>query len=165
MSATQAQQKFHQAAAPSEPLTDDDGIPDPELDEDSLFALVSWVMLLAAPEPDPPNEISESGAGIFKDIGCASCHVPGLVGPRGIVYAYTDLLLHDMGPEMDDGLSMGVATGSEFRTAPLWGVKAVGPYLHDGRADTLQDAIKAAWVRPIKVDKPSKRCQCVNKPS
>ncbi|MEE2756456.1 MAG: di-heme oxidoredictase family protein [Myxococcota bacterium] len=134
-------QRFHQAAAPSEPLTDDDDIPDPEMDEDTLFALVSWAMLLAVPPPDEPTELTEAGLEEFESIGCASCHVPGLEGPRGMIFPYSDLLLHDMGPELADGISMGIATGSEFRTAPLWGITSVGPYLHDGRADTLDEAI------------------------
>lgn len=133
---------FHQAAAPSEPLFDDDGVPDPELADSDLFDLVSWSMLLAAPEPDPPTESTERGRAHFAAVGCTDCHVPSLVGPRGAIPAYSDLLLHDMGPEMADGLLMGVSTGSEFRTQPLWGVGAVGPYLHDGRADTLDEAIR-----------------------
>jgi CxxC motif-containing protein (DUF1111 family) len=48
-----------------------------------------------------------------------------------------------MGPELADGIEQGVATGSEFRTAPLWGVAHSAPYLHDGRAPTLEDAIAA----------------------
>ncbi|MEM6955189.1 MAG: di-heme oxidoredictase family protein, partial [Myxococcota bacterium] len=71
-----------------------------------------------------------------------ACHVPALDGPRGFVPALSDLLLHDMGPELADGFAFGEASGSEFRTQPLWGVGAVGPYLHDGRADTLAEAIR-----------------------
>ena len=44
-----------------------------------------------------------------------------------MIPAYSDLLLHDMGEDLADGVSMGVATGNEFRTAPLWGITAVGP--------------------------------------
>ncbi len=47
-----------------------------------------------------------------------------------------------MGPDLADGMTFGLASGSEFRTQPLWGVAAEGPYLHDGRADTLDDAIR-----------------------
>ena len=47
-----------------------------------------------------------------------------------------------MGDELADGIEMGIASGREFRTAPLWGVGATGPYLHDGRADTLDAAIR-----------------------
>ncbi|MGM0555258.1 MAG: di-heme oxidoredictase family protein [Myxococcota bacterium] len=131
-----------QAAAPEEPLEDSDDVPDPELSEDDLFDLVSFTMLLGAPEPEPLEGGAKAGRDRFESIGCADCHVPGLSGPRGKVMAYTDLLLHDMGPELADNLSQGLATGSEFRTAPLWGVVATGPYLHDGRADTLDQAIR-----------------------
>ena len=133
--------RFHQAAAPSEPLTDDDDIPDPEMDEETLFSLVSWAMLLAAPQADEPTTETTKGSAHFRDLGCTGCHVPALEGPRGMIPAYSDLLLHDMGEDLADGVSMGVATGNEFRTAPLWGITAVGPYLHDGRADTLHQAI------------------------
>lgn len=142
-----------QAAAPSEPITDDDDVCDPELSEQGLFDLVSWAMLLAAPRPDAPTDESEAGRALFEDIECTGCHVPALRGPRGMVPAYTDLLLHDMGPELADDVQMGLAgdpdqceggvRGCEWRTQPLWGVAATGPYLHDGRADTLDDAIRA----------------------
>ena len=131
-----------QAAAPEEPLEDSDGIPDPELGQDDLFDLVSFTMLLAAPEPEELSAGAKEGKAIFAEAGCDGCHVPGLEGPRGVVMAYTDLLLHDMGPELADGIEQGVATGAEFRTQPLWGVVATGPYLHDGRADTLDAAIR-----------------------
>ncbi|GMV38650.1 MAG: hypothetical protein AMXMBFR64_03660 [Myxococcales bacterium] len=132
-----------QAAAPDEPTTDEDGVADPELSEQDLFDLVAFSMLLAAPEPDAPTAASERGRGRFEELGCAACHVPALDGPRGLIPAYSDLLLHDMGEELADGIVMGVATGSEFRTQPLWGVAATGPYLHDGRADTLDEAVRA----------------------
>ena len=130
-----------QASAPSEPLEDDDGVADPEMSGDDLFALVSWSMLLAAPEPEPLDEAGLNGQALFAEVGCDGCHVPSLVGPRGRIPLYSDLLLHDMGDDLADGLTMGAATGSEFRTQPLWGVVATGPYLHDGRADTLEQAI------------------------
>ncbi len=131
-----------QAAAPDEPTEDDDGVPDPELSEDDLFDLVSFSMLLAAPEPDPLDAPAARGLDVFRNFGCDACHVETLLGPRGRVPLYSDLLLHDMGPELADGVEMGVAGPSEFRTQPLWGVVATGPWLHDGRADTLDDAIR-----------------------
>ena len=130
-----------QAAAPDEPTEDDDGVPDPELSEQDLFDLVAFSMLLAAPEPEPLTEATAQGAAVFREVGCEGCHVESLVGPRGRVPLYSDLLIHDMGAELADGIEMKLATGSEFRTQPLWGIGAVGPYLHDGRADTLHDAI------------------------
>ena len=131
-----------QAAAPEEPIFDDDEVPDPELAEADLFDLVSWAMLLAAPEPEPPTPESEAGRELFDASGCESCHVEALAGPRGLIPAFTDLLLHDMGEALADGVQMGLATGSQFRTQPLWGVVASGPYLHDGRADSLDEAIR-----------------------
>ena len=55
---------------------------------------------------------------------------------------WSDLLLHDMGPSLADGIPQGLATGSEWRTPPLWGVSRTAPYLHDGRAATLDQAIR-----------------------
>ncbi|MEM9191907.1 MAG: di-heme oxidoredictase family protein [Myxococcota bacterium] len=132
-----------QAAAPSEPITDTDGAPDPELSEDDLFDLVSFSMLLAPAPFDEPTPETEEGRALFEAAQCAACHVPTLRSPRGFIPAYSDLLLHDMGPELADGIEAGEASGSEFRTQPLWGVASVGPYLHDGRADTLDEAIRA----------------------
>ena len=133
--------RYAQSAAPSEPLTDEDEVPDPELSEDDLFALVSWAMLLAAPLPGVPDTLGERGEGLFHAMQCAQCHTPALKGPRGLIPAYSDLLLHDMGDELADGIVMALAGGSEFRTQPLWGITATGPYLHDGRAGTLDEAI------------------------
>lgn len=135
--ATQAQ-----ASAPDMPITDDDDVADPELGQQDLFDVVSFSMLLAAPRPEPPTPATEAGRASFERMQCAACHVHTLESPRGLIPLYSDLLLHDMGPDLADGIEMGDATGSEFRTQPLWGVAAVGPYLHDGRADTLDDAIR-----------------------
>lgn len=132
-----------QAAPPSEPLTDEDDAADPELSPDQLFDVVSYAMLLAAPEPSPWTVESQNGLAVFREVGCDGCHVETLPGPRGLIPLYSDLLLHDMGEDMADGIQMGVASGAEFRTQPLWGISAVGPYLHDGRADTLAEAIEA----------------------
>lgn len=137
-----AQQSQAQAAAPDAPTTDDDGAPDPEMSEQDLFDLVSFAMLLAAPKPDDPTPDSEAGRALFQQIDCTGCHAPTLEGPRGLVPLYSDLLLHDMGPALADGIVMKLAGGSDFRTQPLWGIAAEGPYLHDGRADTLDEAIR-----------------------
>ncbi|MCB9592515.1 MAG: c-type cytochrome [Sandaracinaceae bacterium] len=131
-----------QAAAPASPITDDDDVPDPEISEQDLFDLVSFAMLLAAPQPDAPTPQSTRGEEVFSEMRCDACHVHTLESPRGLVPLYSDLLLHDMGPELADGIRMGIAMGNEFRTQPLWGVSAVGPFLHDGRADTLDEAIR-----------------------
>jgi len=133
---------FAQAVAPSAPIVDDDCVQDPELAPQELFDIVAATMLMAAPEIEVLTEQGERGRDVFDDIGCASCHTPRLEGPRGPLPVYSDLLLHDMGPELADGLQFGNATGSEFKTQPLWGVYATAPYLHDGRAKTMADAIE-----------------------
>ena len=131
-----------QAAAPDGPLTDTDAIPDPELSSSDLFDLVSFSMLTAAPPVEPlRTEGERAGQAHFDEIGCADCHLPRINGPRGPLPVYSDLLLHDMGATLADGIQQGEAEGNEFRTQPLWGVSAVGPYLHDGRAATLSAAI------------------------
>ena len=133
--------RFAQAAAPDGPTLDDDGVADPEMTTVELFDLVSFAMLLAAPEPEPLTDLSRRGAEIFDQLGCDSCHAPRLTGPRGPLPLFSDLLVHDMGPELADGIRMKDADGAEFRTQPLWGIAAVGPYLHDGRATTIAEAI------------------------
>ncbi len=131
-----------QAVIVDEPTFDDDSAPDPEVSSEDLFDLISFAMLLAAPEPDEPTERTRRGGQTFERIGCAKCHTPSLRGPRGDLPLYSDLLLHDMGAELSDRMPMGEATGAEFRTQPLWGISAVAPYLHDGRAGTLDEAIR-----------------------
>ncbi len=153
-----------QVAAPDEPTTDQDGVADPEMSENDLFDLVSYAMLTAAPRPDPPTPETAAGRALFDRIGCGACHTPTLRGPRGLIPAYSDLLIHDMGIDLADGIPMKLATGNEFRTQPLWGIAATGPYLHDGRADTLAQAIdmhegegRAAATRTARSRPPSAR--------
>jgi CxxC motif-containing protein (DUF1111 family) len=119
---------------------DGDAIADPEIAPADVADLIAFVSLLAAPAPEEePGE----GSRVFERIGCAACHLASLSGPRGPIPAYTDLLLHDMGPELADGIELAEASGAEFRTPPLWGLASSGPYLHDGRADTIEEAIVA----------------------
>lgn len=128
---------------PSSDVTDEDAVADPELAKEDVMALMSFALLLAAPEPDEPTVESERGRELFDAARCTSCHVPLLAGPRGGIPAFTDLLLHDMGEELADGIVQGYGLAYEYRTQPLWGVAASAPYLHDGRADTLDEAIRA----------------------
>ena len=81
------------------------------------------------------------GGRIFVSVGCAKCHVPSLQGNTTQVLLYSDLLLHDMGPGLDDKIVQGDATGADWRTTPLIGLSLRQRYLHDGRAATLRDAI------------------------
>jgi CxxC motif-containing protein (DUF1111 family) len=146
-----------------------------DMNQDECDALVSYVRNLPAPaggEPAGPKEAQQvkAGSAVFKATGCAACHVPRLGDVEGI---YSDLLLHDMSPQLADASfygvfaardpgapapapapapaaepagrrppPRGVATVQEWRTPPLWGVGDSGPYLHDGRADTIDQAIR-----------------------
>ncbi|GLV48460.1 hypothetical protein TJA_16130 [Thermus sp. LT1-2-5] len=124
----------------STPLFPDEG--GIEVGEAELEAVVAYLKLLAVPAPRHGPEALR-GRRLFAQIGCATCHQPSLAG----LPAYTDLLLHDMGPGLDDGVAEGDAAPAEWRTPPLWGIgltrKVLGEelYLHDGRARTLEEAI------------------------
>jgi len=92
----------------------------------------------------------------FHDVGCAACHMPRFVTHRlahqpaqsfQMIWPYTDLLLHDMGAGLADGRPEGRATGTEWRTPPLWGIGLTEQvsghtcFLHDGRARSLLEAV------------------------
>ncbi|WDZ76846.1 di-heme oxidoredictase family protein [Ensifer adhaerens] len=96
------------------------------------------------------------GKKAFYDLGCTSCHTPKFVTRRDaankaqsfqLIWPYSDFLLHDMGEGLEDGQQVGVATGREWRTPPLWGIgltKTVSGHtflLHDGRARNFTEAI------------------------
>lgn len=132
-----------------EPIPDGvDPLPEPELDSASVAATNAFVRLLAPPAPRPLDREAHRGERLFGEIGCASCHVPALrTGDHPVaavahreVKAYTDLLLHDMGPELAD-ICLSRATPSEFRTEPLMGLRLMNRFLHDGRASTVEEAI------------------------
>ncbi|MDZ7344749.1 MAG: thiol oxidoreductase, partial [candidate division KSB1 bacterium] len=135
-----------------------DNGPDPEISAETVHNVVIYLQTLRPPlrrnENDP---IVRRGEGIFAQIGCTGCHIPELqTGPSPIaplafqkVRLYSDLLLHDMGPELADNYPEGDATGTEWRTTPLWGLGIVGNllggtpfYLHDGRTSDLSAAIR-----------------------
>ena len=122
----------------------------------ALLALTSLVAFLNSIDPPMPTAecLSSPGAAFFAEeanggIGCATCHRPTMFGPGNsgpnptTIRPYTDLLLHDLGPGLADGFVQGSATGSEFRTAPLWRVSDRQHFLHDGRAGSIRDAIDA----------------------
>jgi CxxC motif-containing protein (DUF1111 family) len=90
----------------------------------------------------------DRGGRLFEKVGCGVCHRSGFVARSAIraidgeeVEAYSDFLLHDVGT--GDGIIQGDAQGSEFRTPPLWGISDTAPYLHDGRAASLTEAIRS----------------------
>jgi CxxC motif-containing protein (DUF1111 family) len=105
------------------------------------------------PQPDPhPGVSAIRGSQVFGDIGCALCHTPRMqtapvmnsaVLQKRPVNLYSDILLHDMGMGLADGISQGLAGPREFRTTPLWGVGQRIFFLHDGRTSDLLEAIRA----------------------
>jgi CxxC motif-containing protein (DUF1111 family) len=128
----------------------------PELDDAKLDRVTFYTRALAVPaRRNATDDTVRAGATLFANIGCSSCHSPTMqTGPADIpalsnqtIHPYTDLLLHDMGPALDDGLPEGAARSAEWRTAPLWGIGLVHTvnghtrFLHDGRARTLSEAI------------------------
>lgn len=132
-----------------------DGVADPEASSSVVRSVVFYLRTLKIP-PRRNVEGVRAGEEIFQRIGCAGCHVPSMrTGASDIAalnnvefHAYTDLLLHDMGPELDDGYTEGSALTSEWRTAPLWGIGLAETsqggaafFMHDGRARTLEAAI------------------------
>ncbi|MCG3119464.1 MAG: hypothetical protein ALAOOOJD_01873 [bacterium] len=145
-----------------------DNVADPEVTTETINNVVIYLQTLRAPQrrhTDDPKV--RQGEQIFAQIGCAGCHTPEMqTGPSPIaplafqkVPLYSDLLLHDLGPELADNYPEGEASGVEWRTTPLWGLGIVENslggtpfYLHDGRTSDLGQAIllhggEAATVR------------------
>ena len=120
-----------------------------EVDSAVIDDTSQFLRKLAAPPLTPRGDVSE-GQRLMQSIRCTACHVPSLrTGPSKVpllsnrtIQAHTDLLLHDMGrPPAHDGAA-GRFDDSRFRTPPLWGLNASGPpYLHDGRAASVKEAI------------------------
>lgn len=145
-----------------------------DLNQDECHALVAYLKQLPAPIKQSATHPKEAeyltrGEALFNKVGCGTCHVRELGDVDGL---YSDLLVHNMGPELSDQGDYGVfipespgddpsedeplpeltgqpksppkivgAMQTEWRTPPLWGVRDSAPYLHDGRAGTLEEAV------------------------
>jgi len=119
----------------------------------------NFMRMLAPPAPAPATQSTTNGRAVFIRIGCDLCHTPSLMTGKMIASGsptvpsvalsnqtanlYSDLLVHHMGRNLEDGITQGGAGPDEFRTAPLWGVGQRVFFLHDGRAKSLVDAIRA----------------------
>ena len=130
---------------------------EPELTEDRLEKVTIYTQTLAVPAMrNTEDDEVEQGARLFVHSQCSACHTPKyetgddhpLEALRGqVIYPYTDLLLHDMGEGLADHRPDGLASGTEWRTPPLWGIGLVEVvnghtfFLHDGRARNLEEAI------------------------
>jgi CxxC motif-containing protein (DUF1111 family) len=115
---------------------------DPEVRGDLVAMLTGY---LADVPPPPAAAPDAAGAALFASTGCAACHTPSLPSPRGAVGAFTDLLLHDLGPALDGGATERGVAPAEWRTAPLWGISRAlrdgAGLLHDGRATGVEEAV------------------------
>ncbi|HRH59496.1 MAG TPA: di-heme oxidoredictase family protein [Chitinophagaceae bacterium] len=130
---------------------------DPELPDSILNAVVFYVKTLAVPARRNTTDADiKTGEQLFNQINCGGCHKPTLQTGVDVtlaqisnqrIHPYTDMLLHDMGDGLADNRPDFLATGSEWRTAPLWGIglfqktNGIPFYLHDGRARTIEEAI------------------------
>ncbi|WP_131782892.1 di-heme oxidoredictase family protein [Legionella gresilensis] len=129
-----------------------------EISDTYINQLTTYIQLLGVrAQRNSENAVVKQGKAIFSQIGCAACHVPTFTTspyhPKAelrnqVIHPYTDLLVHDMGPELADTLpEINNVKPNEWRTAPLWnigltaGVSGGEAYLHDGRARTLNEAI------------------------
>jgi len=140
---------------PYDPYTGEET--DPEVAMGTVHDVVFYLRTLKAPVQRDRNDPDVmEGEQLFVAIGCSKCHRQEFnTGPSPIeALAYktfrpfTDLLLHDMGPELDDGYTEGTALSSEWRTPALWGIglfaNSQGEQLflmHDGRARSIEEAI------------------------
>jgi mono/diheme cytochrome c family protein len=146
----------------TKPLTGPERTAAPDLDKKQFRALVSFVKTLPKPVEAEPNEPTKRDAAVrgkelFGTIGCAACHVPDLGGVKGV---YSDFLLYSLEDPPPPGGGSSSNYGEpppqlnlptrpesepkpqEWKTPPLWGVADSAPYMHDGSAKTLRDAIQ-----------------------
>jgi CxxC motif-containing protein (DUF1111 family) len=128
-----------------------------EVSQANLDLVTFYARNLGVPERrDVADPAVLRGKEIFYTAGCIGCHVPKYVTGRmegavaqsfQLIWPYSDLLLHDMGEGLADHLPEGRASGTEWRTPPLWGIGLTAQvsgresYLHDGRATTLLEAV------------------------
>lgn len=128
--------RFNPVASPNEP------------DDLDIVGFNDFMTFLAPPPTRRLTDEGRRGRILFHQIDCADCHQPTMrTGPnpvraldRVVFHPYSDFLLHDMGV-LGDGIQQGRATGREMRTAPLWGLRELPFFLHDGRARTVEQAI------------------------
>lgn len=129
-----------------------------DLTDEQCVQMTDFIRVLAAPTQVMPADEARhpqirNGESKFREVGCADCHTPQ-VGP--VEGFYSDLLLHDMGSDLASSTGYygapppappsgpagtPIPVASEWKTPPLWGIADSAPYLHDGRAPTLKDAV------------------------
>jgi len=139
-------------ATPNSVTNTDAHNPTEALSDIELFALYMRFLAPPAPSLNFPGGVASiaRGRALFSSVGCVHCHTPTLMTGNSTVVAlknqpvslFSDLLLHDMGSKLADGVAQGQAGPTEFRTAPLWGLGQRIFFLHDGRTSDLIVAIR-----------------------
>jgi CxxC motif-containing protein (DUF1111 family) len=137
---------------------DPEDVTDPVTRRSGVDNFTNFMRFLAPPPRGTITASVQQGETVFQQIGCASCHTPVLMTgsnphaafDRRAIPLFSDLLLHDVGT--GDGIGQGSARPNELRTPALWGLRVRAPFLHDGRAMTIEQAItlhagEAATVR------------------
>ncbi len=138
---------------PTEPpnpdgLTDDDK-PGVDLDLAHVTRVAFYLRRIAIPRR---VGLTDRGAALFAQVNCSVCHAPSLKTSANYPIAqlagidapvFTDMLLHDMGPALADGMTDGTSGSADWRTAPLIGERFSKTFLHDGRVTTIEAAILA----------------------
>ncbi|WP_372661810.1 di-heme oxidoredictase family protein, partial [Hydrogenophaga sp.] len=159
----------------------------PEIDDETFEQVVFYQATLAPAARRAPRDAQVlRGQALFAQAQCAACHRPSYVTAEGPfprltssqlkgqrIWPYTDLLLHDMGPDLADGRPDFLANGQQWKTPPLWGIGLIPGVnghqrlLHDGRADGVLEAVlwhggeaQSAKERVLKMN-PSERAALV----
>lgn len=127
------------------------------------MTFVTFMRTLDMPKAARQDASARRGAVLFEQVGCSECHTPVMKTRAGIngapltealrgkeVPLFSDLLVHHMGSNLADNIIQGGAGPDEFRSAPLWGVGQRVFFLHDGRTNSLVDAIMAHWSSPTR---------------
>jgi CxxC motif-containing protein (DUF1111 family) len=129
----------------------------PDVSDSTVQAVITYIRTLAVPARRNIHASTvQQGAAVFQSVGCAGCHLPTLVTgtvanepelSNQTIHPFTDLLLHDMGPGLADNRPDFGASGTQWRTRPLWGIGLTQlingrvNFLHDGRAQSVLEAI------------------------
>jgi CxxC motif-containing protein (DUF1111 family) len=115
---------------------------------DTLMEFTNFMTFLGAPPRGAITSDVRQGANVFAQIGCTNCHLPSLTTGTNnsqalnqvTFFPFSDFLLHDMG-SLNDGIAQGGTGANEMRTAPLWGLRLLTTFLHDGSAGNIPQAI------------------------
>ena len=131
-----------------DPVPDPEDAPEPSTGLRGIDNFESFLLFLGPPPRGASTPETQAGEAVFDRLRCSACHRPALETGQASspalsfkrFFPYGDFLLHDIGT--GDGIGQADASPREIRTAPLWGLRFRAPYLHDGSADTLDEAIR-----------------------